>query len=223
MRLHRRVASTLVVALAAGATAAAAAPVAVTPPSIPPVISFGTTVACDPGTWSGAPVSYSYAWVFNGSTRATGPRLAVTDPYYRYGVPLTCVVTATDAAGAQASASSAGVFPSAGTTSLRILSVRVLSRGRIVVRGQVLPRTSVVGLLGARDQVVLTRTLGARANLQLSVPTPVDARGRFTVRGTDRAGRSRIAVTYTPDATQLWNQAFARRTVIVTRGGHEGV
>ena len=211
-----------VVALALGAPAVAlAAPVNTAPPSFPSTVRYGDTARCAPGTWSPDAVSFSFAWVFNGSTRATGPTIRLDDPYYRYGVPLTCQVTATDAAGAAATATSAGVIPRPARPTLRIAALRMLSGGRIEVRGVVGP-AGLEGLLGRGTSVVLTRPLGD-AVTQIGGPVTVDARGRFTVRGTDAAGRRRVTVRFNAaGGPQLFEQATVTRSVVFTPGARGG-
>ncbi len=122
-------------ALAAPAAAATAAPVSNTPPSIGGAPRFLGTATCDRGAWSGAPVSFAYAWVFGGNPLATGPRFTISQPSLMNGLTLACQVTATDAGGASATATSAPVKPGLGRTTVRIASVAVKSKGRFTVTG----------------------------------------------------------------------------------------
>lgn len=223
MHLKHLTGSALVV-VAACAAGAAAAPTAVTPPAITGDVRYGETVTCSNGTWAGSPVSFAYEWVFNGSARATGQSLTIADPYYRYGVPLSCRVTATDGTGAATAAESAGIVPQAGRSRVQIISVKTLSRGRIVIRGRILPRVAspVVGLLGRLAGVTMVRKVGATATTPLGDEVHPNAKGLFTVRGTDTAGAKRIRVHFNPDSPQLWRSSDAQRRVVVTPGGRTG-
>ncbi|MEW6582162.1 MAG: hypothetical protein AB1416_05305 [Actinomycetota bacterium] len=220
-RRRRGAGAAVAVAMVAGLpAAAAAAPVSSTPPAITTPLRYGDTARCTPGTWSADAVTFSYAWVFQGSTRGTGPTLKLDDPYYRYGVPLTCQVTATDAAGASTTATSAGVIPDRAVSTVRITSVKMLTKGRIEVRGVVGP-LGLKGLLGTPAAVTLNRPYG-KSNMQIAGPARVDARGRFVLRGDDAAGRRRINVYFTPGSITLVESAKAYRTVVFTPGGRAG-
>jgi hypothetical protein len=74
-------------------------------PTLKGATKAGRTLTCSTGTWTGNPTGYTYAWHRNGTLLAgfTGPtyKLGTLDE----GTTLTCVVTATNAAG-QASATS---------------------------------------------------------------------------------------------------------------------
>ncbi|MCC6831398.1 MAG: hypothetical protein IT200_08625 [Thermoleophilia bacterium] len=223
MRLKHLTGSALVV-VAACATTAAAAPSVVAQPAITGDVRYGETVKCSTGTWAGTPVSYTYEWIFNGSTRATGPTLRIADPYYRYGVPLSCRVTATDGTGAATAADSAGVTPQAGRSRVKIISVRTLTKGRIVIRGRILPQVAppLVGLLGRTAGVTMVRKVGPNAITPLGDEVHPNAKGFFTVKGTDTAGAKRIRVHFNPENPQLWGSSDAVRRVVVTSGGRTG-
>ncbi|MCU0307047.1 MAG: hypothetical protein MUE51_04615 [Thermoleophilia bacterium] len=219
--VRRRGALALTV-LAAVPAAALAAPAATQAPSIPTTIRFGETVRCAQGTWSGSPVAFRYSWVFQGTERASGPTLAVTDPYYRYGVPLTCVVTATDAAGQSASATSNGVIPGQGVPRVQVTQVRALPKGVVEIRGRVSSPGTREGLLGPRATVTITVPVGPRTITQLGGPVRVDSRGRFRVRAVDGPGRRAVTVRFTSESFSLWGQATVQRTVVFTPGGRRG-
>ena len=79
-------------------------------PSITGTVAVGSTVTCDPGSWTGAP-SYNFAWQDNGApiAAATAPTYAV--PLTYEGTKLTCVVTASNIVGAVSAASAATAVP----------------------------------------------------------------------------------------------------------------
>jgi hypothetical protein len=81
-------------------TATAAAPGTLSPPTISGDPRVGKTLTCDPGTYSGAPSTFTYAWLrdaapISGATAATYTVVAA-DAGHR----LQCRVTATNASGA---------------------------------------------------------------------------------------------------------------------------
>ncbi|WP_395657348.1 hypothetical protein [Nocardioides sp.] len=82
------------------------APTNVSPPTISGTASPGETLTCNPGTWSGSGISYSYAWRRGVTDAGSGPTYTVLSS--DVGLSLTCVVTATSAGGT-ASAPSAAV------------------------------------------------------------------------------------------------------------------
>lgn len=211
-------------ALAVLTATAAAAPSAVTPPAVSGDARYGGTLKCAPGTWAGSPTAFVYEWMYNGSARATGPTLRVTDPYLRTGFPVTCRVTATDGAGAATAAESAGVVVQPGVSRIQITSVKTLSRGRIVIRGRILPRIAppLVGLLERGAGVVMVRKVGPSTVTPLGQVVAPDAKGFFTVRGTDTAGTKRIRVHFDSANLSLWASADATRRVVVTPGGRTG-
>jgi len=223
MRLNHLAGSAFLVVAACAATAAAA-PTVVAPPAITGDVRYGESVKCSTGTWAGNPVSYTYEWIFSGSARATGQTLRIADPYYRYGFPLSCRVTATDGTGAATAADSAGILPQAGRSQVKILSVRTLKKGRIVSRGRILPQVAprLVGLLGRTADVAMLRKVGPNAITQLGDDAHPDAKGFFTVKGTDTAGAKRIRVHFIPESMQLWGPSDAVRRVVVTPGGRTG-
>jgi hypothetical protein len=84
---------------------ARAAGVQVNPPSVvdipmisPETAAVGDTLSCTMGNWNGEPSEYAYQWLSNGTdTTATGASYSI--PPGDDGHVITCVVTATNAAG----------------------------------------------------------------------------------------------------------------------------
>ncbi|MDO8185770.1 hypothetical protein Q5424_12485 [Conexibacter sp. JD483] len=219
----RRIAGALAGALATltavAVPVALAAPAATTPPSIRGSVAFGATVSCEPGQWSGGPVSFRYDWIVNGSSRGSGRTFAIDDPYYK-GYPLACQVTATDAAGESATASSPGVQPGLGTITVTGVRFRAAKRGRIVVTGKLGPRAVFTRWGGA--EVILRRSVPRRrdgAFFQLSASVRAKRDGSFRVVGIDAPGRWAIHLDVIPAAIQLYSAPRVTRTVTVTRGG----
>jgi hypothetical protein len=220
VRAHsKRVSGGLLAATLASifAAAAAAAPVNTSPPTISGKFRFGETVKCNPGTWSGDPVSFGYAWGSPSLTKGTAQSFFIEDTYFS-AYPLGCTVTATDAAGATGTAMSPAAVAAPGVPSLKLTSVKALSKGRIAVKGKVGP-AAMVKVYGKHDYVTVTRPLGGkRGNLQLGDLKPVRADGTFSITVADDPGRRKIEVTYTTDNGQIWGQAKVLRTVKVTKG-----
>lgn len=223
--MHRTFLTLAAAACAAGAStavaavpAALAAPAATTPPSVSGAFAFGETVSCDPGQWSGA-VSFSYDWIVNGSSRGSGRTFAIDDPYYR-AYPLACQVTATDAAGESATASSPAGVPALGRITVKVTSFRAARRGRIVVTGRLGPSAMLRRWGGA--EVILRRTApGRRDRAFFQLSDGVDARrdGSFRVVGIDAPGRWAIHLDVIADAIQLYRTQRVTRKVTVTKGG----
>src|SRR5690349_14121201 len=57
---------------ALAALAIAFAPVSASPPTVTGAFEYGSTLKCEPGSWSADAVSFSYAWIVGGLQRATG-------------------------------------------------------------------------------------------------------------------------------------------------------
>ncbi len=205
------------VAAVAVAPAALAAPAVTTPPSIRGEVRFGETVSCDPGQWSGA-VAFRYDWMIGGSSRGTGRTFAIDEPYYG-GVPLSCQVTATDAAGESATASSPGVVPGRGRISVKITSFRAAKRGRIVVTGKLGPSAMLTRWGGA--EVILRRSVPRERNAVFQLSDAVRAKrdGSFRVVGIDAPGRWAIRLDVYADAIQLYDAAQVTRRLTISRGG----
>jgi hypothetical protein len=119
------------ITMSAAQNAAATFNKVATPPALgvpvntgPPVITGqplpGKTLSCSTGTWSNSPTSFSYRWKLAGTsiTGATGSSYTVqiADEASGPNDTLTCVVTASNAAGVSSPASSAGVLVASGST-----------------------------------------------------------------------------------------------------------
>lgn len=221
------VAGAIAVALAAPA-AATAVPASVSPPTIDGTVRFGETLTCQPGTWSGDPVSFTYRWLLGGGpilqgaarTPAEGQVLPITEPSVMNGNSLSCQVTATDAQGATGrAATSASQRPEPGLVRMRITKVTQLPKGRVRIQGLVGPPVAVRAPWGDEDKVVVRRVVRKGVYAQLSRPVRVNAAGRFTVVATDTPGRKRINVDYSSGERGIWSDATATRTVRFSKGG----
>ncbi len=92
-----------------------ATPAAETPPVVSGTSALGQTLSCSTGSWAGAPAGYNYQW--NSDSSAVQ---AATDPTYvvqpsDQGNSITCSVTAFNASGASAPATSNSVYVSQAT------------------------------------------------------------------------------------------------------------
>jgi hypothetical protein len=211
----------LLAALAAlgGPAAATAAPVSTGPPKIGGTPRFLGTAVCDKGTWSGSPVSFTYSWLFGGSPFASGPRFPIDKPNLMGGQSIACRVTATDAGGAPATATSAPVKPALGLSTMKITSITTQSQGRFTIKGVIGPK-ALVTTYARGLSVVLNRRINKTTVVQLGVPAGVARSGRFVVKGTDRAGRRRVLIRFLPgSAFGLFAPLEVTRTVTVTPGG----
>jgi hypothetical protein len=119
------------------------------------------------------------------------------------GYPVSCTVTATDASGATATATSAGVTVAAGLTSVKIKRVHT-GPDRITITGQVGPRASARSK-GKKGSVALGIKQGKGGFLELSDSNGyVKPNGDFTISA-DTSGRARYAILYYP-ASNLYQQ-----------------
>ena len=221
MRTRRIVATLAAIAgVTASASTAVAAPVSTKAPSITGPVRFASVVGCDKGTWTGDPVSFSYAWIVGGTSWGTGQRFAVDKTFYMGGYNITCQVTATDAAGATATAKSGAVVPATGATTMRSVTITRRTKGRFTVKGRIGPALLNRGF-GGDSQVVLYRKLGKNTVTQLGNPANVNRLGRFTANGTDSAGRRTIIIRFLPGrrAFGIWSSLDVRRTIQVSPGG----
>ena len=77
---------------------------------VPYAAQSGATATCTMGNWQGEPTSYGYLWMRDGAPEpgASNPTLPLTADHV--GHTLTCVVTATNAAGSTAAPPSNGVL-----------------------------------------------------------------------------------------------------------------
>jgi hypothetical protein len=225
MRRGRILTAAGVAALAVSALTAdavLAVPASTSPPKLVGDVSFMQTISCDPGTWSGAPTSYSYAWYVGGAPHGTGQKFTLDQPFYMGGYYLTCTVTATDGAGATASASTPPVMPALGRTKLTITKVTTKSGGRVTFKGKLTPRIASSATY-AGGEVVLHRDAkqyGAKAVFQLGGPVTLSHKGTFTINGVDKPGKRTIRVDYYPGHAGfgLWAPASATRKVKILGG-----
>lgn len=212
----------LPVALAAAAAPAVAlaAPAPTAPPSVSGTLAFGQTVRCEPGTWSGGPVSFRYDWIVNGSSRGSGQTFAIDDPYYR-SYPLACQVTATDASGATGVASSSAAQPALGRSKLAITRFVAQRRGRILVTGRITP--AAIASRWEGGTVILRRRVPGRrdgAFFQLSESSGAIRRdGSFRLVGIDAPGRWAVRLDFYARANTLWDTASVTRTLRISSGG----
>jgi hypothetical protein len=228
--MRRRIVSGLVTITALAVVAVAiAAPTSTTAPKLVGTVAFDQTVTCDPGTFSPAPAVVSFSWSAGGATVAgqTTNRFTIDKPYYMGGYPVSCTVTAMDAADATTAVSTPDVLPAPGRTTLKITSLKVFKRGAFVIKGQVGPKDLISGSVApgrkylTEAEVVLDRKLSGKTVDQLSPgPVAVDSHGRFTITGHDRAGKSKVLVRFFcgNGCTGIWAPAEVTRTVHVTKG-----
>ena len=209
-----------VIALGAGmAGAASAVPVNTAQPTVQGQVRYNETVRCNPGQWAGDGVTYSYEWLRSGGSYATGRVFRLPATAMFYGYTLACQVTATDAAGATATATSAEHQVALGRITLRITKITVLPRGRVRIQGTVAPGAMYAGRAGRDDYVSVKKPVGRNAVTQIADPAPVNARGVFSVIARDSPGRRTIFVDYWSGQRDAWGGARVTRVVRFTPGG----
>jgi len=114
------------------AQASPAAPVDASAPLISGAARAGHTLACAPGSWSGAPTAFAYSWLRDGGALAGASAATHLVTAADAGHALACAVTATNAGGVSASAASAPVSVLALPPTARVLGVAVNRRARTV-------------------------------------------------------------------------------------------
>jgi hypothetical protein len=197
------------------AAVALSAPVPGTAPSISGKPNFDSRVTCNPGTWSGGAVSFSYVWTYNGG----GPTIATTQklhaPRTVTDFNILCVVTATDAQGQTASASSPGVVIGAGISTLKITSAKV-KQTLVTVSGVGGPGPALERGPAGGPYVVLDRVLSKNHFLQLAGPQIVTSRkGKFTISAHDSRGRHTYLLLFVPPASTGFAETSADRKLNV--------
>jgi len=136
MRIRALLATVLALMLIATGVALAV-PSPVGTPQITGTPDYNSLLTCQHGTWAGNPVKFSYSWTTDVESSALGTQQTLRVPDV-IGYPVTCTVTATDASGATASASSPGVTIAQGLTTDKLKRVTI-KPGVITIAGQVGP------------------------------------------------------------------------------------
>lgn len=116
--------SSMPVASAARAVTTVPAPANTVLPTVTGGNIAGATLTCTPGTWTGSPTSFTYAWTADGTTiaGATTSTLFISQPV---GTALRCIVTASNVSGPVSATSAALVvvpIPVPANTALPIIS-----------------------------------------------------------------------------------------------------
>jgi hypothetical protein len=91
-------------------------PSIVTVPNVSGAAVVGGELICTMGIWHGAPTDYSYEWMSDAGSTALGSGSTYTVADTDAGHSITCVVTATNAAGSTAAPPSNAIAIPAGTT-----------------------------------------------------------------------------------------------------------
>ncbi len=200
--------SAIAVAVAAGA------PVPGTPPTISGRPAYQQKLTCNKGTWSADAVSFSYAWAISGgSTIASGPTLKV--PASAIDFDVVCIVTARDAQGQTAPASSAQVLIAPGISTVKITKATV-KKGVVTISGIVGPALARTRGPNGWSTVVLDRIIAGQSVQQISNPKIVRSKtGAFTIGGHDVKGRHSYVVNYEPSEGSGFAPGRATRTLTV--------
>lgn len=215
--LHlRRVAPVAAAPFLVAAAVAFAAPSSSSPPTISGEPQYDTPLTCNPGTWVGA-VAFSYDWVEGRSyVAATGqvftPKAANLDRTY------VCRVTATDAAGQTATASSAPVKIAHQKMTVR-LSLRSTSANRLRVVATVGPKKALRASSGRKASFTLYRSLGKKRYAQITIPprtVPSNGKLKFTVKKVP-SGKRTFYVQVSAADRSLYDTREVTRKVTIKR------
>lgn len=197
------------------AAVALGAPVPGKPPSISGKPNYNSTLTCNNGAWSGGAVSFSYVWTYagGGPTISTAQNLRVPNTVIDYNI--LCVVTAHDAQGQTASASSPGVVIGAGISTVRITSAKVKNH-KVTISAVGGPGLALKRQLNGRPYVVLDRLLSKNHYLQLAGPKIVtNSRGKVTISGNDSRGHHTYYLFFVPPAGSGFSESSATRKLNV--------
>jgi hypothetical protein len=197
------------------AAVALAAPVPGKLPSISGEPNYNSTLTCNNGTWSGGAVSFSYVWTYTGGgpTISTAQKLRVPNTLIDFNI--LCVVTAHDAQGQTASASSPGVLIGAGISTVRITRAKV-KHGKVTISAVGGPGLALKRQSSGRPYVVLDRLLSRNHYLQLAGPKIVtNARGKVTISGHDSRGHHTYFLFFVPPAGAGFTESSATRKLTV--------
>lgn len=205
----------------AAVASAAGAPVSTVGPSMQGHIRFNERLTCQPGQWDGNPVSFRYEWLRSGSPFAEGQSLFFNDTYTMGGYQLACRVTATDAEGQSAAATSVAVTPGLGRLTLKITKVQVLPKGRVRISGVAGPPAWAAGLWRREASIrVSKRAYGGIMDIS---PGVMPARnGKFVVTATDGPGRRRVMISFWSGQRDIWGGITVTRVVRFTKGARGG-
>lgn len=193
------------------ASVAAGAPTSASPPSIKGYPGYNSVLTCQPGSWSADAKSFDYEWLYtsNGTVFAGGQTYRVESG--RIGYDIACRVTAKDAGGDPASATSASVRTTAGRTKI-VVSAKKVQHRKVTITGRVGPKAAVKGA-----QVVAYRV--ERDGLfQLFGKNTLKASGKFKIVAPDEPGKNRYKVNFNPAEPSLWQ--FSHATVKVRLKKH---
>jgi hypothetical protein len=188
---------------AIAALAIAFAPVSASPPTVTGKFAYGSTLKCEPGSWSPDAVSFSYAWFVGGLQRATGQTWSPDASSVNYQAY--CAVTATDAAGASATANSAAQQVTPGITSIK-LATKKSQKKKLVIAGRVGPAAALPSAAAARNGTVVAYRVDKIGLYQLFGRYSVDKKGKFkmTLAKPDKIGTFTYKVNFNPPEPSLW-------------------
>jgi hypothetical protein len=202
------------VAAAALTTALLAAPLAggAPTPSDPPSIAgkprYNSLLTCNPGTWSADAQSYSYSWQYS-----SGSEFATTRTYrpeaFLVGDEIVCQVTARDASGDSASATSPPVRVGLGRITMKLHAKKVQHR-KVTLRGRVGPAAALRKGGGGRTPTLVAYREEPDALHQLFGKQTLKKNGRFRIVAPDEPGRNTYLVNFHAAEPSLWESAEGR-------------
>lgn len=203
-------------ALGVSAVPAAAAPTASSLPTITGTGVYGSTLTCTNGTWSAGAGSFTYTWeLADGNVPiGTGPTLRVRAPWV--GLGIVCAVGATDTTGT-ATATSTSITAMPLIPTIRIISARQTTAGKIAISGTVSPTASLRG--GAGSLILYRQTTSGPQQLSFNgrQTRPNAKTGAFTLEASgEPRGRNTYIVQYVPSALGYGMQVTVRRAITVT-------
>jgi hypothetical protein len=201
----------LAVAAAATATLVAAplaggAPTPSSPPSISGYPGYQSKLTCKPGTWSADAHSFTYEWLYASNSSPIAATQTYRPDASKVGYDIVCRVTATDAAGDPAVATSAPVRITQGRTTLK-LNVRKVQHKKITITGRIGPRAAVKGAS------IVAYRIESDGLHQLFGKETLKPGGKFKIVAPDIPGRHKYKVNFNPQEPSIWQ--FASKTIKV--------
>jgi hypothetical protein len=200
--LPRAVAAALVAAPLAGG-----APTPSSPPAIGGFPGYNSKLTCKPGAWSADAETFTYEWLYAGSDSAFATTQTYRPDASKVGYNIVCRVTAIDAAGDPAVASSPPVRIGPGRTTLK-LDVKKVQHKKVTIAGQAGPHAAVKGA------AIVAYRVESDGLHQLFGKLTLKPNGRFKLVAPDVAGKNRYKVNFNPAQPSIWQ--LVSKTVKVT-------
>lgn len=168
-----------------------AVPVNLTSPSVTGTLQVGSTLTCDPGTWSGSPESYEYFWI-DSDENYVGTQSTFLVPDVQLGKSIGCMALATNAGGSAVQWADSVLVGPVFNNKFVVKKVKVDSKKGTAKVDLVLP---VAGKLGAKSSKLYKVQGGKQVNVPSATLT-VKAKGK-AAKTLKEKGKVKVKVSFT--------------------------